>query len=100
MHQKYRAARNRITAMLRLCKAKYFRKLRYRKSKDFWKSVKLLNKDDCSIPTLLSNGAEIVDNCEKASLLNSFFYNCFNTKSPPLAVNPANLWLLTRTPLH
>ena len=91
MYQKYRAARNRVTAMLRLSKARYFRKLRSQNSKDFWKSIKLLNKVDCSIPTLLSNGAEVADNCEKASLLNNFFYDCFNTKSPPLTCTPSTL---------
>ena len=92
MQQKYRAARNRVTAMLRLSKTKYFRKLRSCNSKDFWKSIKLLNKKDCSmIPTLLSNGSEVSNSREKASLLNKFFYSCFNTKSPPLAVTPSNL---------
>ena len=55
------------------------------------KSIKLLNKEDCSVPTLFSNGVEVSDNREKASLLNNFFYDCFNTKSPPLSVTPSNL---------
>ena len=80
MYQKYQAARNRLTAMLRLSKARYFCKLRSQNSKDFWKSIQLLNKEDCSIPTLLSNVAEIMDNCEMAFLLNNNFYDCFNTK--------------------
>jgi hypothetical protein len=77
--------------MLRLSKAKYFRKLSSRNSKDFWKSIKLLNKEDCSIPTLLSHGVEVSDNREKASLLNNFFFDCFNAKSPPLMVSPTIL---------
>ena len=40
---------------------------------------------------MLSNGAEITDNCEKASILNNFFYDCFNTKSPPLVATPSSL---------
>ena len=76
MRQKYQAARNRVTAMLRLSKARYFCKLR----SDFWKSIKLLNKEECSIHLLLSYGAEITDDCEEASLLNNF-YDCFNNKS-------------------
>ena len=93
VYQKYQAARNRVTAMLQLSKAKYFHKLRSQNSKDFWKSIKLLNKQDCSIPTLLSNGVEVSDNSEKASLLNTFFYDCFNNKSPPLLDSPPPLRL-------
>ena len=77
--------------MLHLSKAKYFCKVQYQNSKDFWKSIKLLNKQDCSIPTLLSNGAEVSDNREKESVLNTFFYNCFNSKSPPLQDLPSYL---------
>ena len=46
----------------------------------------------CSIPTLVSNGSAITDNLiDKASLLNSFFYKCFNANSPPLPNLPLNL---------
>lgn len=91
-YQKYRAARNRVTAMLRLSKAKYFRKLQSQKPKDFWKSIKLLNKQESSIPTLNSaDGTEVTNARDKATLLNSFFYTCFNNKSPPLLNQPPNL---------
>ena len=83
-YQRYRAARNKVVAMLRLSKTNFFRGLKFQSSKAFWKSMKMLNKQDCSIPTLISNGAAISDNCDKASLLNSFFYKCFNANSPPL----------------
>ena len=86
MHQKYRAARNRVIAMLRLNKTNYFRKLKSCNSKDFWRS----KLKDYSIPTSLSNGSEVSNNREKASLLNNFFHSCFNTKSP-LTVTPWNL---------
>ena len=91
-YQKYRAARNRVTAMLRLSKAKYFHKLQTQKPKDFWKSIKLLNKQESSIPTLNSaDGTEVTNARDKATLLNSFFYTCFNNKSPPLLNQPPNL---------
>ena len=40
---------------------------------------------------LVSNGFAISDNLDKASLLNSFFYKCFNANSPPLPNLPPNL---------
>ena len=90
-YQQYRAARNRVVAMLRLSKSKYFRGLKAQGSKAFWKSIKLLNNQDCSIPTLTSNGVSVSDNCVKATLLNSFFYTCFNDKCPPLSDTPSSL---------
>ena len=90
-YQRYRAARNKVVAMLRLSKTKFFRDLKFQTSKAFWKSMKMLNKQDCSIPTLVSNGSAVSDNLDKASLLNSFFYKCFNDNSPPLPNLPPNL---------
>ena len=84
-YQKYRAARNKVTAMLRLSKAKFFQKFKSQSSKEFWKIIKLFNKQESSIPTLRSvDGVEVTDAQDKATLLNSFFYTCFNNSSPPL----------------
>ena len=62
-------------------------------SKEFWKAVKLLNKQESSIPTLIdSAGVSIVSSLKKASLLNNFFFECFNHDLPPLQVSqPLNL---------
>ena len=54
-------------------------------------NFKVLNKHDCSIPTLILNGSAVSDNHDKASLLNSFFYKCFNANSLPLPNIPLNL---------
>ena len=51
----------------------------------------MLNKQECSIPSLLSNGAEVSYNREKATLLNYFFYDCFKNKSPLLDFPPCLL---------
>ena len=80
-----------VVAMRCLSKTKFFRGLKFQISKAFWKSMKMQNKQDCSIPTLLSNGSAVSDNHDKASLLNSFFYKCFNANSPPLPNIPTNL---------
>ena len=91
-YQKYRAARNKVTAMLRLSKAKFFQKLKSQSSKEFWKIIKLFNKQESSIPTLRSvDGVEVTDAQDKATLLNSFFYTCFNNSSPPLTNQPPHL---------
>ena len=71
--------------MLRLSKSKLFQRLRSLNYKEFWKSIKLLNKQESSVPTLFSNGTEVSDNREKAVLLNTYFYECFNNESVPLA---------------
>ena len=69
-------------------KATYFQNLSSRGQKEFWKAVKLLNKQDSSIPTLTnSTGVSIVSSSEKASLLNNFFFKCFNHDLPPLQVS-------------
>ena len=66
-------------------KATYFQNLSSRGQKEFWKAVKLLNKQDSSIPTLTNSaGVSIVSSSEKASLLNNFFFKCFNHDLPPL----------------
>ena len=90
-NQKFRAARNRVVAMLRLSKAKFFRSLQTLKPKEFWKAVKLLNKQESSVPTLSSNGNDVSDDREKAHLLNNYFYECFNKRSSPVLNNLQSL---------
>ena len=72
----------------------YFQNLSSRGQKEFWKAVKLLNKQDSSIPTLTdSTGVSIY--CLKlreSILINNFFLKCFNHDLPPLQVSqPLNL---------
>ena len=42
---------------MRCAKAEYFRRLNPSNSKQFWKSLKYLNKQSSSVPTLNHNGS-------------------------------------------
>ena len=67
--QKFRAARNKVTAMLRQSKSTFFAQLSTSSKKQFWRAIKLINKTDCSIPTL-HDGSKLVDgNRDKAIVL-------------------------------
>ena len=76
--------------MLRQNKQQYFYNLWFATHKDFWKAVKLINKQDTSIPALWDGSASVTSNIAKAELLNSYFYECFNHLFPPLN-NPTPL---------
>ena len=91
--QKYRAARNRATALLRNNKTKFFKRLGNSSNNDFWKAIKLLNKKDSCIPTLkhCQDGIDIVTNTDKAAVLNNYVYECFNSTLPPLPTHVS--WL-------
>ena len=57
--------------------------------------MKLLNKRESSIPTLINHGEKVVPSRNKADLLNTYFYECFNKSVPPLGeyhphLNPSN----------
>ena len=56
---KYRAAGNHVVALLHRNKSKYFRDLQTLDQKAFWKPIKLLNKQESSIPTLISKESKI-----------------------------------------
>ena len=90
-YQRYRAARNHVVALLRLNKSKYFKKLQSKDSKAFWKAIRLLNKKESLIPTLVSNGYRVESSKEKATVLNHFFHDCFNKTLPPLTPQPSLL---------
>ena len=62
----------------------FFRKLNPRKSKQFWKSIKVLNKCNSSIPVLSQGSTLLSSDQEKADAVNSFFSQCFNHSAPPL----------------
>jgi len=55
-------------------------------AKTFWKTVRFLNGNYSSIPTLLDSerSATVKSSSAKADCLNSFFYSCFNRSFPPL----------------
>ena len=89
--QKYRAARNRVTALIRLNKTKFFQSLKCSDLKDFWKAIKFLNKQETTIPTLIHNGSSYEASCDKANVLNCYFQQCFNKDVPALVPQPSNL---------
>ena len=82
--QRYRAARNKVVALLRLNKKRFFKRLGSAPMKEFWKAIKLMNKQKSTIPTLNKNGVKAESSYDKAVLLNSYFHQCFNTMVPPL----------------
>ena len=72
---KYRAMRNKVASELRSAKRSYFQRLNPKKSKDFWRAIKYLNKQRSTIPTLVDeHKVEATSNIEKADMLNSFFF--------------------------
>ena len=64
----------------------YFRKLNLRRTKEFLKTCKLLNRSTSSIPTLTTPSTTAHTNLQKAELLNSFFVSCFNRSHNPLDI--------------
>ena len=50
--EKYKCIRNKVVAMLRRNKKQFFYNLRFSSQKEFWKAVKLINKQDTTIPAL------------------------------------------------
>ena len=87
---KFKHARNKVVSDMHCAKAEYFRKLNPSNSKQFWKSLKYLNKQSSSIPTLNHNGSEYCTDPEKANVLNSYFNKCFNHTVPPISPLPSN----------
>ena len=97
--EKYKCVRNMVVAMLRRNKRQYFYNLRFATNKDFWKAIKVINKQDSSIPTLRDGDTSVTSNVAKAELLNSFFYKCFCHSSLPLS-NPRSRKLPCLHTLH
>ena len=81
---KYQAQRNRVVTLLRESKEDFFRKLHNTNAKEFWKAIRKLNAKQSIIPTL-TDGVSMADTSQdKATLLNNFFFTCFNWQCPPL----------------
>ena len=75
---RYKAQRNKVTAMLKEAKKEYFQKFNPHTPKEFWKARKMLSLSSTSIPTLQMGANVAKTNDEKAELLNTFFASCFN----------------------
>jgi len=58
-------------ALMRSAKKEHFRKLNPHNVKQFWKSIKILNKYNSSIPTLSQGSTILSPDVEKAEALNS-----------------------------
>jgi len=80
----YKRARNRVISQLRNAKRDYFRKLNPSNPKQFWKSVKILNKQNSSIPVQSKDSNVYSTDQEKADVLNSFFCKNFNYSISPI----------------
>ena len=83
--QKYKAVRNDVVQELRRAKKQYFRNLNPTNHKQFWKTVKLMTKSSSSIPVLERNGVTASKDSDKATMLNQYFSECFNTAQAPLS---------------
>ena len=81
---RYKAQRNKVTAMLKEAKKEYFQKFNPHTPKEFWKARKMLSLSSTSIPTLQMGANVAKTNDEKAELLNTFFASCFNNSHTPL----------------
>ena len=86
-YQKYKAARNKVVALLHLNKNRFFRRLGSATSKEFWKAIKILNKQESFIPTLDNNVEKADSSCDKVDLLNTFLRVLDNHH---LYLNPSN----------
>ena len=81
---KYKKIRNNVTTMLRSAKQRYFNSLTSANSKQFWKTVKLVNKQQETIPVLSQDNINAITDKEKSNMLNSYFSKCWNHSEPPL----------------
>ena len=70
---KYKTQRNHVVAMLHECKEEFFQKLNSANVKDFWKTIRMLNKKETTIATLYDSDIPVDSSQGKATLLNNFF---------------------------
>ena len=81
---KYKSLRNQVVALLQDSKVKFFTNLNPKSAKSFWSAVKYLNKQQSSIPTLVTDKCSVSTDTEKADLMKCYFSECFNCSQPPL----------------
>ncbi len=79
----YKKLCNKVVSNLRSNKFECVNKLKPN-SKDFWKAIKVVQKQKSSIPTLSGN---ISGERDKANAQNTHFSKCFNPTVPPLCTN-------------
>ena len=70
---KYRKTRNKVTQMLRWAKRQFFMSLSTSDNKKFWKTIKVLSKSQCTIPSLSNNGTTATTDRDKSNMLNNYF---------------------------
>ena len=63
----------------------HFKNFNPSSSKQFWKTVKILNKHNISIPALVRNGTTVTKDFDKASMLNQYSSECFDMVQSPLS---------------
>ena len=71
-------------------KRNYFHNLAYSNTKDFWKTIKTLNKNKTTIPALQLGNCTAESDSEKAQMLNTFSASCWNTSEEP--IKDLNSW--------
>ena len=74
-----------VTSQLRQTKQKYFQNLNPANAKQFWKTIKVLNKQNVHGGSLTHDGIPCPSDTEKANSLNDFFSMCFNTSYQPIS---------------
>ena len=80
----FRSARNQVTKMLRKAKLEYFKHLNPNDLKQFWKTVKFINKKQSVIPELVLDDKVARSDKKKAEALNAFFTSCFSNFCSPI----------------
>ena len=70
--------------MLYKAKLEYFKHLNPNNPKQFWKTVKFINKKQSVIPELVLDDKIARSDKEKAEALNAFFTSCFNHSCSPI----------------
>ena len=68
-----------------LLKYKKLRNLHSASNKTFWKTMKLLKKNQVTIPSLQHDNIEAKSDKEKTDMLSNFFSKCWNDMDPPLS---------------
>ena len=63
-YTRFKSARNKFVAQMHKAKKNYLTRLNPRDHKKFWKTVKHLNKNPCSVPTLSHNN--VSGSCDRA----------------------------------
>ena len=81
---KYKKIRNNVTTMLQTAKQNYFDSLTFANNKQFWEIVKLVNKQEGSIPVLSQDNVNAVTDEEKSNMLNTYFSKCWNYSEHPI----------------